>query len=54
MKSKQMILSLLGTALVLITAGCEKKSPAEKAVDDVGDAVEEAADEVGDAVRNAD
>ena len=51
---KRMILSVLGTSMVLVTASCEKKSPAEKAVDDVGDAVEEAADEVGDAVRKAD
>jgi hypothetical protein len=54
MKSKRLILSALGLAAALFAVGCEKKSPAEKAVDDVGDAVEEAADEVGDAVRNAD
>ncbi len=54
MLKKHMILSVLGSAMVLLTASCEKKSPAEKAVDDVGDAVEEAADEVGDAVRKAD
>ncbi len=54
MKNKRMIMSVLGGILVLATAACEKKSPAEKAVDDVGDAVEEAADEVGDAVRKAD
>jgi len=51
---KRMILSALGTGLLLVTVSCEKKSPAEKAADDVGDAVEEAVDETGDAVRKAD
>lgn len=54
MSKKHMILSVLGGTMVFLTAGCEKKSPAEKAIDDVGDAVEEVADEVGDAVRKAD
>ena len=54
MTFKRMMLNLLGTGLVLLATGCEKKSPAEKAIDDVGDAVEEAADETGDAVRKAD
>lgn len=54
MKNKRMIMSVLGGVAILVVAACEEKSPAEKAVDDVGDAVEEAADEVGDAVRNAD
>ena len=54
MMKKQMIMSVLGTAMLIATPGCERKSPAEKAVDDVGDAVEEAVDEVGDAVRKAD
>jgi hypothetical protein len=52
--NKRMIMSALGGFLILATAACEKKSPAEKAADDVGDAVEEAADEIGDAVRKAD
>lgn len=54
MKKKHMIMSVLGTTMLFVATGCEKKSPAEKAVDDVGDAVEEAVDEAGDAVRNAD
>ena len=54
MTKNHMIMSLLGSGLLFATAGCEKKSPAEKAVDDVGDAVEEAVDEAGDAVRKAD
>ena len=54
MKKNPMILSALGATLLLATASCEKKSPAEKAVDDVGDAVEEAVDEAGDAARKAD
>ena len=54
MKKKQMILNILGAGLVLAAVVREKKSPAEKAADDVGDAVEEAADEVGDAARKAD
>jgi hypothetical protein len=54
MTKNHMIMSLLGSGLFFATAGCEKKSPAEKAVDDVGDAVEEAVDEAGDAVRKAD
>lgn len=54
MTKRHMIMSILGAGAVLAAAGCEKKSPAEKAADDVGDAVEEAADEAGDAVRQAD
>ncbi|WP_193210632.1 hypothetical protein [Luteolibacter marinus] len=54
MKQKYLILSTFAAAVVCTLASCEKKSPVEKAADDVGDAVEEAADEVGDAVRNAD
>lgn len=50
MMKNRMTVSALGCALVLPTAGSEKKSPAEKAVDDVGDAVEEAAGDAGDAV----
>ena len=54
MKHYHLILGSIGGALVFMLASCEKKSPIEKAADDVGDAVEEAADEVGDAARNAD
>ncbi len=54
MKKIRMIFTTLGSSLVLLSTSCEKKSPAEKAVDDVGDAVEEAVDETGDAVRKAD
>lgn len=54
MKYLKAIFPILGAFFVLLSASCEKKSPLEKAADDVGDAVEEAADEVGDAVRKVD
>ncbi len=52
MKWKLTLLCALTGALILI--GCERKSPAEKAADDIGDAAEEVADEIGDAIDKAD
>jgi hypothetical protein len=58
---RRMALSLLlAVPTALASAGCDEKTPTEKAVDSVeeaadetGDAVEEAADETGDAVEDA-
>lgn len=52
MKWKLTTMCALFGAMALI--GCERKSPVEKAADDIGDAAEEVADEVGDAIDKAD
>ena len=44
-------LAAFGIASSFLFSSCEKQTPAEKAADDIGDAVEEVADGVEDAVE---
>lgn len=46
-------LAAFGIASSFVFSSCEKRSDAEKAADDIGDAVEEVADEIGDAIKKA-
>ena len=50
---KCMIVSALGRVPASVIASCEKKGAAEKAVSDVGDAVEAAVDRTVGLVRKA-
>jgi hypothetical protein len=47
------LIGLIAGLFTIASAGCEEKSPAEKAAEKVGDAVEDAGDAVEDAADEA-
>lgn len=55
MKKTSLYLALAAFGIIssFLFSSCEKRSDAEKAADDIGDAIEEVADEIGDAVKKA-